>query len=139
MRLIEKFRDARFQSALDLIWDLEQVATGLGAVAAPPVHAGDAARWWRPQLMPWIVAPLLTALALFLGAMLFRTAPREARGPELTLALLAGLPAVASERSERFGEGWGSKSVHLRKRSLRSQRRWTAFARRSHDSLAGQP
>jgi serine/threonine protein kinase/Tol biopolymer transport system component len=83
-RLIEKSPDARFQSALDLIWALEHVAIRREAITAAPVHARDTARWRRSRVMPWIVAPVLTALVLLSRPILFPTASHDASGRALT-------------------------------------------------------
>ena len=84
MRLIEKTPGARFQSALDVIWALEQVETGSAAFPRSAAQLPNRERWWRSQPVAWIAASVLGALALVAGWPLFSAAPRESRGPELT-------------------------------------------------------
>ena len=81
MRLIEKAPEARFQSALDLVWALEQAAA---PVPASPGHAAGSSRWWRSRPSVWLGAAALSTLALVSGWSLFSPASREAREPELT-------------------------------------------------------
>jgi serine/threonine protein kinase len=91
MRLIEKAPGARFQSALDVIWALEQVETGSGTFPRSALQGNDS-RWWRARPLAWIAASLLGGLALFSGwpssplgpGPRFNAAPGESRGPELT-------------------------------------------------------
>ena len=56
MRLLEKAPEARFQSALDVVWALEQVDTG--AVGGPlvPRASSDSQHRWRPRSVVWATA-----------------------------------------------------------------------------------
>jgi eukaryotic-like serine/threonine-protein kinase len=85
MRLLKKAPDARFQSALDLGWALEQAA-GPSAAHAPAgsTHHADSAVWWRSRWAAGIAAAAVTAGVLLGLAQLFRDAPREAGVPRLT-------------------------------------------------------
>jgi Tol biopolymer transport system component len=126
MRLIEKAPDARFQSALDLVWSLEQVDTGSAAVPAPSANAGESTRWWRSRPMVWMVAALVSASLLLSGWVLFPTTSPEPRDPELTRftwPLPAGMglgsaPVVSpdSRHIAFVGTGTSGSLLYLRER-----------------------
>jgi serine/threonine protein kinase/Tol biopolymer transport system component len=128
MRLIEKAPDARFQSALDLVWSLEQVDTGAAAVPVPSPHASESTLWWRSRPMVWMVAPLVSALLLFSGWVLFPATSREPREPELTRftwPLPAGLglgsaPVVSPDSRHIAFVGTGTSGSRLYVRGRRS-------------------
>jgi Tol biopolymer transport system component len=65
MRLLEKAPEARFQSALDVVWALEQVKPADANVAASTPPAGKTVvRWWNRPQVAWVAAAAVTALAL---------------------------------------------------------------------------
>jgi serine/threonine protein kinase/Tol biopolymer transport system component len=72
-RLLAKTPDARFQSALDLVWALEQVASGLTFRAAGTIPRVTTP-WWRSRMSPWITASALTT-AVLVGGWLLRPQP----------------------------------------------------------------
>jgi eukaryotic-like serine/threonine-protein kinase len=92
MRLLKKAPDARFQSALDLAWALEQAAGRPSDVASGAAQPSDSTPWWRSRKAAWITAPVLTAAVLIGGWRVLPTAPREPRGTGLTQFTLT-LPA----------------------------------------------
>lgn len=74
MRLLNKSRDGRFQSATDLVWALEHVSrarTGTIPRDAGAIHAPVVARSWR-GLALWLVAAAAGVLVI---ASTFRLAP----------------------------------------------------------------
>jgi Tol biopolymer transport system component len=92
LRLLAKAPDARFQSALDLVWALEQVGTGRASRAsASALHNASIPRW-RPQAAAWLAAPTLAAAVLVGGWQLMSDIPRDAGAPRLTQFTLP-LPA----------------------------------------------
>jgi Tol biopolymer transport system component len=64
MRLLQKAPDARFQSALDLVWALEQVTSEHASPVAAPQPGGDARRWRSHWMLGVAVASTAGALAL---------------------------------------------------------------------------
>jgi eukaryotic-like serine/threonine-protein kinase len=119
MRLLEKAPDARFQSARDVVWALEQVDTGPTAISAPPVHAGNSMGRWRSRRIVWGAVPVLSALALFTAWSLFSAASRETVGSELTRftwplppGMGLGSPPVVSPDGQRIAfVGIGEKDT----------------------------
>jgi serine/threonine protein kinase len=67
MRLLNKAPDARFQSALDLAWALEQVTARPSDVASQVGTPIDVMRSWRPRAAPWLMVALVTAVALLIA------------------------------------------------------------------------
>ena len=102
MRLLEKAPEARFQSALDVLWALEQVAIPATGSAA---RSGGSMHRWRSRPVIGIVAVGFAALVLIAAWSLARVPSRDPRGPELTRftwALPAGMglgsaPAVSPD------------------------------------------
>lgn len=84
MRLLKKAPDARFQSALDLVWALEQVVAGPSTPAPVDAHPSRSTAWWRPRAAAWVAAPVVTALVLIGGWWLWPEAQREPRSTALT-------------------------------------------------------
>jgi len=104
MRLLEKAPEARFQSARDLAWSLEQLANGT------PLPGSDTARRRKPKGWPsarwaWTAASVLVAGVLVAGWWLQREPLRGPETPSLTRftwTLPAGMgldsaPAVAPD------------------------------------------
>ena len=77
MRLLEKDPQARFQSALDVLWALEQVDAGSAMPASPPAPSSNSIVWWRSRRAIWAAAPIVSALALFAAWSFFPLATRE--------------------------------------------------------------
>lgn len=77
MRLLKKPPDARFQSALDLAWALEQVAAGPSDVASGVAQPSDSTPWWRSRRVAWLTAPIVIAVVLVGGWWIAPEAPRE--------------------------------------------------------------
>jgi eukaryotic-like serine/threonine-protein kinase len=126
MRLLKKVPDARFQSALDLGWALEQVA---GASAAPAPGLKDQEHppvWWRSGWAAWVGASAVTVGVLLGGAWLFRDAPRQRGVPPLTQftwTLPAGLflgsaPVVSPDSQHIAFVGKDASSSRLFVRAL---------------------
>jgi len=93
MRLLAKDPDARFQSALDVVWALEQIETTTTAHPAVLSPAAESRPWWRSSNVVWSAALAVAALAL-LTAWLARVPSREGHVPHLTRftwALPAGI------------------------------------------------
>lgn len=68
MRLIEKSPEARFQSAADLIWALDQVDTKAAASGRNAAIRTWPTQSWRAKGAPWIAAAAVTSLALAVGS-----------------------------------------------------------------------
>jgi eukaryotic-like serine/threonine-protein kinase len=83
MRLLEKAPEARFQSAVDVVWALEQVDTSAPGPSVPAPSTGSTNRW-RSRRVVWATATGLAALVLFTAWSLGRVPSRDPRGPELT-------------------------------------------------------
>jgi eukaryotic-like serine/threonine-protein kinase len=63
-RLMEKAPEARFQSALDLVWTLEQVSPEPTSVPGLPRHPDSSLPWHRSRRLFWLAAAVLGAVAL---------------------------------------------------------------------------
>ena len=63
-RLLKKDREARFQSAADVAWALEQV-THLDEKAAPVHRPDKAVPRWKERWLLWVATPLAAAGVLF--------------------------------------------------------------------------
>jgi hypothetical protein len=90
-RLLQKAPDARFQSALDLAWALEQMAPEHTAAAAMSRPSSGWKGWWRA---PWTLAASAAgagALALTAWAFSDRPAPPPPEVTRFTWALPAGM------------------------------------------------
>ena len=84
MRLLQRTPAARFQSAIDLAWALEQVAAARPASAARPSSRSGMTPRWRFRALEAIAASMVTAAVLVGGWwMLSKPAPLV-RGPSLT-------------------------------------------------------
>ena len=78
MRLLQKAPDARFQSALDLVWALEQTTAEPAALTSEPERARASTPWWRSPRI-WVTFAFLgavTMLALVLAPTTSREPPR---------------------------------------------------------------
>jgi eukaryotic-like serine/threonine-protein kinase len=84
MRLLEKSPQPRFQSALDVLWALEQVDAGSGALTRRPVPSSAPTFSSRSRLAIWVSAAIVSALAVFAAWPFLPLAPREAARTELT-------------------------------------------------------
>ena len=84
MRLLAKAPEARFQSALDLIWALDQAATVAETVPTATSKASGQNPSWRSRRGAWIMAPVFTALLLVCAWWLLPQAPHEPGAPRLT-------------------------------------------------------
>jgi len=83
-RLLKKDREARFQSAVDLAWALEQVGLRLGDQAATLQRSAETQPFWRARWLTWVAAPL-TAAAVFVGIWkVLPTSPVESPPTPLT-------------------------------------------------------
>jgi len=80
-RLLKKAPDARFQSAADLAWALEQLAHHSTDLSARKERPKNATTLWRSRWLPWVAAPALTALLLMGGWWL---SPEVSREPSVT-------------------------------------------------------
>jgi len=126
MRLLEKVPQPRFQSALDVLWALEQVDAGSAALTALPAPSSHSAVWWRSRLAIWLSAPIVSALALFAVWWFFLVAPRQATRNELTRftwplpsgMALASAPMVSPDgRQIAFvGRSGTSRQLYVRDR-----------------------
>jgi serine/threonine protein kinase/Tol biopolymer transport system component len=125
MRLLEKVPQARFQSAVDLAWALEQRPRSLsgGVTHARPVPI----RGSRSRVALWLAAPALTAAVLFLA---WRWLPRSPAAParvtQFTVTLppgvsLASAPAVSPDGQHVAFAGADSAGSRLFVRSLASR------------------
>ena len=83
MRLLAKDPVARFQSAVDVVWALEQVETAAAPHPGVLAPAGESRRWWRSSRVVWSTALAVGALAI-LTAWLTRVPSREGHAPALT-------------------------------------------------------
>jgi serine/threonine protein kinase/Tol biopolymer transport system component len=84
MRLVEKSPGARFQTALDVIWALEQADTEHPSVRRIPARSSSSARWWASRRLIWLTPIAVSALALVAAWALFPPAARDPASPELT-------------------------------------------------------
>ncbi|HSC27944.1 MAG TPA: protein kinase, partial [Vicinamibacterales bacterium] len=103
MRLLNKAPDARFHSAADLGWTLQQMARDPAAGGSGPSPHREPASWWRSRPLAWAGASAL-AVALLAAAWGGRPdAPAQApRLAQFTWALppetsLASAPAVSPD------------------------------------------
>jgi len=90
-RLLKKTPDARFQSAADLAWALEQLghrSTDLGASRERPREATTP---WRSGWLPWLAAPAMTASLLTGGWWLSPQVSRQPSVTQFTWMLPAGM------------------------------------------------
>lgn len=83
-RLLKKTPDARFQSAADLAWALEQLAGRPMDSGARKERPRDRAPLWRSRWLPWAVAPALTTLLLTGGWWLLPVVGGEPGATQLT-------------------------------------------------------
>jgi Tol biopolymer transport system component len=96
MRLLRKAPEARFQSALDLVWALEQVAAGIASdssSAARRLAPAPKRSARTPALIAALAAPVLAAVLVagwWLAGRAAR-APRAAGLTQFTLTLPAGI------------------------------------------------
>ena len=60
-RLLKKDREARFQSAVDLAWALEQVGLRLDDQAATLQRSAETLPFWSARWFIWVAAPLTAA------------------------------------------------------------------------------
>jgi hypothetical protein len=124
MRLLRKAPAARFQSALDLIWALEQVEAGSAdrpSRAHQPVHSTSR---WRARRITMLAAPVLAAAALLGAWLALPDAASEPRAPDLiqfTVGLppgvaLASAPAVSpdSQHIAFVGRDGGGSRLFVR-------------------------
>jgi serine/threonine protein kinase/Tol biopolymer transport system component len=81
-RLLEKAPEARFQSAADLAWALEQIAHRPADVRTSHSHRTEQGAW-RSRWLPWIAAPAVTATLLIGGWLASRDIVRDARDTPL--------------------------------------------------------
>jgi Tol biopolymer transport system component len=84
MRLLAKAPGARFQSAVDLVWALQQLATGATIRASNTAPRVASTSWWRSRMAVWIAAPALTAGVVLGGWQLLPRPLEEARAMTLT-------------------------------------------------------
>ena len=124
MRLLEKVPQARFQSALDLAWALEQRPSGLSTRApdARPV----AMPWSRSRVAVWIAAPAVAAAALFAGWRSLPEPAEPARVTQLSVTLPVGVslvspPTVSPDGRRIAFAGRDSTGSRLFVRSLASR------------------
>lgn len=79
MRLLNKPRDARFQSALDLAWALEQVLAAPSETSGvvPPIEPTPL---WRARPAAWLAKALVTVVVLLIAGAFAASAWRAAGG-----------------------------------------------------------
>jgi Tol biopolymer transport system component len=127
MRLLQKAPDARFQSALDLVWALEQVTSEHAFPVAARQPGGDFRRWWRSRsTLATATASAVGALALAGWALGRNPLPVAQPVTRFTWALPAGMglgsaPAVSPDsRYVAFvgvsGEGAAGSRLYVRDR-----------------------
>ena len=126
MHLLEKAPDERFQSALDVVWALEQMDTAApgGASVDAPVSASTHRR--RSRSLVWAVSSAFAALVLVAGWSLSRMTSQDSRGPELTRfswplpsgMALGSAPAVSPDgRTVAFvGQAGSVSQLYVRER-----------------------
>jgi serine/threonine protein kinase len=121
MRLLSKATDARFQSAPDLIWALEQAAESSPERVAGGSRSSVAAGWWRSRRIAWVASLAVAVSMAVIGAWRWRPqAPRQqASAPmvQFTLPLPAGTSldsAPAVSPNGRFIAFVGKDSVGSR-------------------------
>jgi serine/threonine protein kinase len=116
MRLLQKTPDARFQSALDLIWALEQITPEPPALAAPAARTSDSPHWWRSGRV--LIAAGVGALAVTAWALYPN--PQREPGPlavtRFTWALPSGIalgsaPMVSPDSRHIAFVGIGGKDT----------------------------
>jgi len=94
MRLLCKAPEARFQSAPDLIWALEQAAESSPERVAGASRSSRAAGWWRPRRIAWAASLAVAVSIAAIGAWRWRPQPprQQAYAPmvQFTLPLPAG-------------------------------------------------
>ena len=128
MRLLKKSPDARFQSALDLTWALEET-TGNPLEAVPHQPAKGSTPWWRVRMMAWISAAALTATALFGGWWVLPRSSQASRPVPLTQftlplpegTFLDSAPAVSPDSQHIAFIGTDTTRSRLFVRSLGSR------------------
>jgi serine/threonine protein kinase len=84
MRLLEKSRDARFQSARDVVWALEQVDTAAAPRQASRPARNSTRRLRRSRSTVWTSALAAAASVLITPWSFGHVSSRDARSPELT-------------------------------------------------------
>jgi hypothetical protein len=84
MRLLHKDPRARFQTASDVVWALEQVDAGRAASPAIPAPIRQLPRWWRARRAVWVSALATATVALMAGWLFQRVPLRERPMPALT-------------------------------------------------------
>jgi serine/threonine protein kinase/Tol biopolymer transport system component len=129
MRLLKKAPEARFQSAIDLVWALEQLASGETVRPSEAAPLGASTPWWQSRAVGWIAASALTAGVLFGVWQLRSASPRVVnRMPmtQFTMSLPAGVslasaPAVSPGGRHIAFSGSDGTSNRLFVRALESQ------------------
>jgi Tol biopolymer transport system component len=76
-RLLKKDREARFQSALDVAWALEQVGDRPADTETTTAREGDSTALWRSRWFAWIAAPAITAGVLAAAWWMLPSVPLE--------------------------------------------------------------
>ncbi len=84
MRLLQRSPGARFQSAIDLAWALEQVAAARPATGARPSSRSGMTPRWRFRGLEAIAASIATAAVLMGSWWMLSKPPPLVRGPALT-------------------------------------------------------
>jgi serine/threonine protein kinase len=92
MRLLSKTPDARFQSAPDLVWALEQLAAGSPDRRSDHSRSSNAAIWWRPRRIVW-AALLVVSVAALAGAWRLLLQPSRQIPPASVVQFTMPLPA----------------------------------------------
>ena len=104
MRLLSKAPEARFQSAPDLIWALEQAAESSPERVAGASRSSVAAGWWRSRRIAWAASLAVAVSIAVIGAWRWwpQAPHQQASAPmvQFTLPLPAGIsldsaPAVS--------------------------------------------
>jgi hypothetical protein len=155
MRLLRKDPDARFQSASDLVWALEQAggtepftarAPAAGPGASAPTDAAAARGFWRQPASGWTAGLAIGALA-FVAALLWRpggvagdaaagdgAAADAVRGPtQFTVAVPDGLGLFSAPAVSPDG-----RHIAFVTRGAAGTRLWVrALAAREAEAVAG--
>jgi serine/threonine protein kinase len=84
MRLLEKAPEARFQSALDVVWALEQVEIASAAGPSAARASSNSTTRWHSRHLFWATASAFAALVVLTVWSLARGSSRDPRDPELT-------------------------------------------------------